>query len=410
LRDAVRRADLVARQGGDEFLILLADLEPDLVQEGLSLWPRVETVAQTVRGALQAPFLVDEIEVFVTASIGISVYPNDADDATTLLKHADVAMYAVKARGRDGHAIYARDAETGRAQISMASRLHKALANGTGLVLYYQPLVRLATGEAVGVEALVRWHDGTRGLIAPGEFIPLVERIGLIGALSDWVIEEACRQASAWQAQGRDLYVSLNLPPSYCQSTGLNHLVSSAQKAGVGLERLMIEITESALIADGEYDMRDDLEQMNRRGLRLAIDDFGTGYSSLGRLNDAWVDTLKIDRSFVQGLPDDAQARKLTASVVQLAHTLELEPLAEGVETEAQRAFLLQHGCELGQGFLFSRPLPVDRLERLLDRGPMLRAAGPVQRPASGSTSTRSRGGRPPCRERAAVGSGLSIA
>jgi diguanylate cyclase (GGDEF)-like protein len=367
LREAVRREDLVARQGGDEFLVLLADLAQH-GRDGRSLSDRADAVARTVRLALREPFVLDGIEVFVSASVGISLHPNDASDATALLQHADVAMYAVKARGRDGHSLYARDCEPGREQMSMASRLHRTLERAEGLVLHYQPLVRLDSGEVVGVEALVRWQDAARGLVAPSDFLPLAERIGLLGALSDWVVEQACRQAAAWLADGRELYVSLNMPPSYCQGHGLSHLVSSARAAGVALEHLMIEITESALVPGGRETMQSDLAAMSGHGLRLAIDDFGTGYSSLGRLNNGWVNTLKIDRSFVHGLPHDAHARKLVSSVVALAQTLELEPLAEGVETEAQRRFLVENGCTFGQGFLFSRPLPVDELELYLDR------------------------------------------
>jgi EAL domain-containing protein (putative c-di-GMP-specific phosphodiesterase class I) len=274
-------------------------------------------------------------------------------------------MYSVKDGGRDGHALYRRGADSALEQISMASRLRKTVEAGKGLVLHYQPLVNLETETLVGVEALVRWQDGERGLVQPGDFIPLAEQIGLIGSLSDWVIDEACGQALAWQEQGMDLYVSINLPPSYCQATGMAHLAAAAAAAGVELERLMIEVTESALIPDSGRQMEATLADMHKRGLKLAIDDFGTGYSSLGRLNKTWVSMLKIDRSFVQGLPDNEHARKLVASIVQLAHTLGLEPLAEGVETEEQRRFLLENGCRYGQGFLFSRPVPEHEIETI---------------------------------------------
>ena len=364
LRAANRKMDVVARQGGDEFLILLSDLERDAAQK-IDFLRAAEVVARKVRRVLQAPFLVEGIEIYVSASVGISLYPSDAEDSETLLKHADVAMYTVKEAGRDGHTLYAHGADTALEQISMASRLRKTVECGRGLVLHYQPLVKLETGRFVGVEALVRWQDGKRGLIPPGDFIPLAERIGLIAAISDWVIDEACRQASAWQEQGLDLNVSINLPPSYCQSTGLTHVVSSARAAGVELERLMIEITESALVPEAWRQMEHTLAKMRKRGLKLAIDDFGTGHSSLGRLNQTWVSMLKIDRSFVHDLPDSEHAGKLVASVVQLARTLGLEPVAEGVETEDQRRFLLDCGCVYGQGFLFSKPVPAREIESL---------------------------------------------
>jgi diguanylate cyclase (GGDEF)-like protein len=364
LRGAIRQMDVVARQGGDEFLILLSDLEHHEAEE-IDFMHAAEAVAGTLRRILREPFLVEGIEIYISASVGISLYPCDADDSETLLKHADVAMYSVKDGGRDGHAMYQRGADTALEQISMASRLRKTVEAGQGLVLHYQPLVNLETETLVGVEALVRWQDGERGLVQPGDFIPLAEQIGLIGSLSDWVIDEACGQALAWQEQGMDLYVSINLPPSYCQATGMAHLAAAAAAAGLELERLMIEVTESALIPDSGRQMEDTLADMHKRGLKLAIDDFGTGYSSLGRLNKTWVSMLKIDRSFVQGLPEDEHARKLVASIVQLAHTLGLEPLAEGVETEEQRRFLLDNGCRYGQGFLFSRPVPEHEIEPL---------------------------------------------
>ena len=231
LRTAIRQTDVVARQGGDEFLILLSDLERNPTEE-TAFMGAAEVVANTLRRSLRAPFLVEGIEIYISASVGISIYPSDADDSTTLLKHADVAMYTVKEAGRDGHALYRSATDTALEQISMASRLRKTVEGGHGLVLHYQPLVDLEAGTLVGVEALVRWQDGSRGLVPPGDFIPLAEQIGLIGLLSDWVIDEACRQALAWQEQGLDLYVSINLPPSYCQTTGMAHLASAAAAAG----------------------------------------------------------------------------------------------------------------------------------------------------------------------------------
>jgi diguanylate cyclase (GGDEF)-like protein/PAS domain S-box-containing protein len=366
LEAAVRGMDVVARQGGDEFLILLTDLERQAAEE-VSSSPAAEVVADKVRAILREPFLVEGIEIYVSASIGISLYPADAADAETLLKHADVAMYSVKDAGRDGYARYSDGADTALEQISKAGRLRKSVESGRGLVLHYQPLMNLETAEVVGVEALVRWRDGNRGLVQPDEFIPLAEQVGLIGPLSDWVVGEACRQASAWQKEGMDFYVSINVPPSYCQPTGMAHLAAAADAAGIGLDRLMIEVTESALAPDKRVHVEDTLTGMRQQGLKLAIDDFGTGHSSLGRLNQTWVHMLKIDRSFVRELSESEHARNLVASVVQLARTLGLEPLAEGVETQEQRRFLVDQGCRYGQGFLFSRPLPTDQIKAFVD-------------------------------------------
>jgi len=365
LRGAVRGMDVVARQGGDEFLILLSDLALHRAEDSAAR--ATEAVASKVGAILGEPFLVEGIEIYVSASVGISLYPADGDDAETLLKHADVAMYSVKDSGRDGYARYSRRGNTALEQISTAGRLRKSIESGRGLVLHYQPLLNLETAEVVGVEALVRWQDGDRGLVPPDEFIPLAEQVGLIGSLSDWVVAEACRQASAWEKQGMDFYVSINVPPSYCQPTGMAHLAAAANAAGIGLGKLMIEVTESALAPDKRANLEDTLADMRRQGLRLAIDDFGTGYSSLGRLNQTWVNMLKIDRSFVQELGESDHARSLVASVVQLAQSLGLEPLAEGVETEQQRSFLIDQGCRYGQGFLFSRPLPTDEIQPFYD-------------------------------------------
>jgi diguanylate cyclase (GGDEF)-like protein/PAS domain S-box-containing protein len=368
LQSAVRGMDVVARQGGDEFLILLTDLQSQTDRTTATVSPRAaEVVASKVRTNLREPFLVEGIEIYVSASIGISLSPADGADAETLLKHADVAMYSVKDHGRDGYARYSNGGDNALEQISTAARLRKSVESGQGLVLHYQPLLNLETAEVVGVEALVRWQDGGRGLVPPDEFIPLAEQVGLIGSLSDWVVAEACRQASAWEKEGMDFYVSVNVPPSYCQPTGMAHIAAAASAAGLNLDRLMIEVTESALAPDRRAHLEETLAEMRERGLKLAIDDFGTGHSSLGRLNQTWVHMLKIDRSFIQELTESEHARGLVASVVQLAHTLGLEPLAEGVETEEQRRFLVEHGCRYGQGFLFSRPLPQDQVRAFLE-------------------------------------------
>ena len=375
LREAVRDCDVVARQGGDEFLILVPELPLDACEDLRSPSSRTQALALRVHAALRAPFIVDGVDIFVSASIGISVYPDHAADAMTLIKHADFAMYTVKEGGRNGHALYAREVDTGLQEMSKASRLRQALERDQGLALHYQPIVLLDSGEVVGVEALVRWHDGARGLIPPEEFIPLAERTGLIARLTDWVVEEACRQSSAWQQQGRDLYISLNVPPSYCREAGMHHLIGSAREAGIDLDRLMLEITESGLAPDGQRQMDETLAEMSRDGLKFAIDDFGTGYSSLGRLNNSWVCMLKVDRSFVQRITVDTQTRKLVEAVAQLARTLDLVALAEGVETEAQRRVLLGTGVSFGQGSLWSGPLPVEELEPILDGAPHKRAA-----------------------------------
>jgi diguanylate cyclase (GGDEF)-like protein/PAS domain S-box-containing protein len=365
LREATRANEVVARHGGDEFLLLIggtqgADGEPDVP----AVRDTAEAGARRIRRALREPFVVAGVEIVVSASIGISLFPLDAPDTQTLLKHADAAMYKAKDDGRDRYEVYALESDDAFAQLSMAGRLRGALEREEGLVLHYQPLVRLGSREMVGVEALIRWQDGDR-LVPPLDFLPLAERMGLMGRLSDWVVAEACRQATDWRDRGLDLYVSVNLPPSFWQPTAMRHVLATIETFGLNPDRLMIEITESAFAGDPRRNMEFVLAELHERGLRLAIDDFGAGHSSLSRLNQMRVSMLKIDRSFVGGLEDDSGTAVLTASIVQLARNLGLEPLAEGIETEEQRRFLLAHGCDLGQGFHFSRPVPAGEIEAL---------------------------------------------
>ncbi|HEY7003309.1 MAG TPA: EAL domain-containing protein [Gaiellaceae bacterium] len=365
LQRATRSADVVARQGGDEFLVLLSDIEPSENPEDADFARKAAgIVARKVRRTLNAPFVVSGVEIFVSASIGVSLHPDDAPDSETLLKHADTAMYRAKDAGRDCHAMYAVDRDDALTQLSMAGRLRTAIERGDGLVLHYQPLVRLETAEIIGAEALIRWQDGGR-LVPPVEFLPLAERTGLMAPLSDWVIAEACRQAKHWRDRKLDLYVSINLPPSFWQPTAMRHVLATIESFGLNPDRLMIEITESAMTVDPRANMQPVLAEFHERGLRLAIDDFGSGHSSLSRLNQMQVSMLKIDQSFVHDLPDDHNSNVLVSSIIQLSRNLGLEPLAEGIETEKQRAFFLEHGCELGQGYHFSRPVRATELETL---------------------------------------------
>ncbi len=365
LQGATRSGDVVARQSGDEFLVLLADIEPpEVPADPAHARAAAEVVAKKIRRTLRAPFVVSGVEIFVSASIGVSLYPDDAGDSETLLKHADTAMYRAKDAGRDCHALYAVDKDDALAQLSMAGRLRTAIEREDGLVLHYQPLVDLRSGSIVGAEALIRWQDGER-LVPPGDFLALAERTGLMGTLSDWVVGEACRQAKIWRDRRLDLYVSINLPPSFWQPTAMRHVLATIESFGLNPDRLMIEITESAMMVESRANMEPVLAELHERGLRLAIDDFGSGHSSLSRLNQMRVSTLKIDRSFVQDLPHDESAAVLVTSIIQLARNLGLDPLAEGIETEEQRDFFLAHGCELGQGFHFSRPVKPAELETL---------------------------------------------
>src|SRR5919198_1524828 len=357
LREVTRADDVVLRLGGDEFLVLIPDIRP------VETAAAADRVAEKIRAALQAPVRLPEGELHTGASIGVSLYPTDAADAGELMKHADIAMYRAKQAGRGAQRPIVASSVDAADQLATASRLRHALERDQ-LVLHYQPLMALDSGVMVGVEALVRWRDGRRGLVGPSAFIPLAERVGLIGPISDWVVETACAQMRLWQTAGIELYVSVNMPPFMWRPAAMRKVLHTMDSVGLSAERLMFEITESAAIAEPGH-LEPIMAELHARGLRVAIDDFGTGHSSLERLSQMRVTTLKIDRSFVAALPGDDRTAVLVATIIQLARNLGLEPLAEGVETNAQRRFLVEHGCRLGQGFYFSRAVPAERIERL---------------------------------------------
>ena len=368
LRDITRQTDLVARQGGDEFLLLLADLDggsshPDPRASG-AVYVSAETAAERIQEALRTPFELSGHEVFASASIGISAYPLDAADASSLLKNADTAMYWSKRSGPGGYRVYSGEDAGAPAQLSLATRLRRAV-DEQGWMLHYQPLVELESGRMTGVEALLRWPDPAGGLIAPGEFIPLAEEMGLIEAIGDWVVEELCRQDAEWRGRGLELDLSFNLSARQLRQGKLaEKLGLPFEVHGVDPRRVVIEITESAAMADPERTQWL-LQELRERGFRVAIDDFGTGYSSLSRLRHLPVDILKIDRSFITDADADRRAASMVAGIVRLAEGVGMKPFAEGVETPDQRSFLLAAGCSRGQGFLFARPMPPEDIERV---------------------------------------------
>ena len=360
LRGIVRQTDTLARLGGDEFTILLP--EADHVEDA-------QLVAGKVIAALQQPFFVDGREIFVSASIGISMYPDDGADVDVLMKHADTAMYRVKQQGRNGFHIYSNAFdERSLRRLELDNELHKVLARQQ-LVLHYQPQFDLGSGRLRGVEALLRWQHPELGTISPAEFIPLAEENGLIVPIGAWVLETACRQAHAWRTAGfPDFVMSVNLSVRQFFREDIARLVKRAMiDYCLAAQVLELEITESVAMDDAVYTIRT-LETLAASGLRLAIDDFGTGYSSLSQLKKMPVEILKIDRAFVQDVttnPDDAA---IVNAVITMAHRLGLKVIAEGVENQAQLDHLREQGCDFAQGYLLGRPLGANALEQALRR------------------------------------------
>ena len=369
LRTCTRDTDLVARQGGDEFLLLLSDLERGLVTDSDSDRALVvaESVARRVHEALWAPFDLNGTEFFVSGSIGISLFPHDAADADSLMKNADAAMYQSKKFEPGRYVIFANGGEDALEKLSFSTRLRRAVEQEHWMV-EYQPIIDLGDGHVNSVEALVRWKQPNGGIVPPGEFIPLAEELGLIEAIGDWVIDEMLTQQAAWTQKGLDLETSFNLSPRQLWSAHLaDKILGKVNAAGVDPHKIVVEITESTAMADPERTQKI-LSELHAWGLSLAIDDFGTGYSSLARLKHMPVDILKIDQAFVRDVDKDPRLAGMVRAMIQLAHSLDMTPLAEGIETEGEFVFLRSNGCRLAQGFLFSRPVAADEIPALVAR------------------------------------------
>jgi EAL domain-containing protein (putative c-di-GMP-specific phosphodiesterase class I) len=323
-----------------------------------------EVVATKLRTALAKPFPVAGTDLYVTPSIGASLFPADGDTAETLLKHADIAMYAAKDGGRDGYRLYQPPKRDSARELTIAAQLRHAERRDQ-LELYYQPIVDLGTSCIVGAEALIRWNHPEAGLLLPGDFLSAAERTGLIRPITAWVLERACIEARRWCDRDLDLYASVNLPPAYWQASAIRRVIATVESFGLTPDRIMIELTEQAAMTD-ITDLEPMLNEIHSQGLRLAIDDFGTGYSSLGRLRRLRPSMIKIDRSFVKDLPHDRDAGVLVETMITMAAKLGIQCLAEGIETEAQLTFLRDLGCEIGQGYLYSKPLPTMLFNSLL--------------------------------------------
>ncbi|MGZ5212689.1 MAG: putative bifunctional diguanylate cyclase/phosphodiesterase [Actinomycetota bacterium] len=370
LQVCTRETDLVARLSGDEFLLLLADLErgPGAMSSGLDPGLLIaESVAARVREALEEPFDLGGSEFFVSASIGISLYPQDASDAESLLRNADAAMYRSKEFERGGYVVYASSDDDPAHRLSFSTRLRQAVAEGNW-VLHYQPIIDLGDGSVHSVEALVRWLQPNGGLVAPGEFIPLAEEMGLIQAIGDWVLEELARQHAEWREQGVHVAIGYNLSPRQMWTAHLaERLLAKLAMYDVEPQDVTIEITESTAMADPDRTQRL-LTELHAWGFTLAIDDFGTGYSSLARLKHMPVDVLKIDQAFVRHVEYDRDLAGMVRAMIQLAQSLGMVPLAEGIETYGEYEFLRANGCRLAQGFHFAYPVPAAEIPALIRR------------------------------------------
>ena len=358
LSTVVRSADTVARFGGDEFVLIGTSIVDAEDAAGF---------AARVMEVLQVPVRIADIDIHTSASIGIAMYPEDGITTQALLAHADAAMYSAKQRGRSNFQRYAAGMDAGTEdRVQLESDLHNAVALDQ-FELYYQPKVDIRSGEVRSAEALIRWLHPTRGIVSPADFIPLAEECGMIGAIGDWVIREACRQTRAWQIAGVPLLrVSVNLSASQFGDSGLVDSIRHAlADAALDARYLEVELTESVVMSDPEKSIAI-LEQLSSMGVLISVDDFGTGYSSMSYLRRLPIDKLKIDRVFIDEIVSRPEDASIVRAIVSLAHSLHLKVVAEGVETPAQLYFLKTAGCDEYQGYHFSRPLPAADFERLM--------------------------------------------
>jgi diguanylate cyclase (GGDEF)-like protein len=369
LKQKCRAVDILARLGGDEFAICLPQLA---APEDAAL------MAKKLIEALSQPWLLaNEYEVNLGASIGISLYPEHADNTAAMLQGADSALYKAKAAGRATFTFYADEfTQAARDRLMMEARLRKAIKLGH-LRVFYQPQLDITTGQIIGAEALVRWFDPEQGMIPPGRFIPVAESCGLINDIGSFVLTQSCQQGQHWRQLGlTPITLAVNVSPSQFKRFDMKALVSETlYSTGFPADALELELTESALM-ENEEEVISTLNQLRGLGIRLAIDDFGTGYSSLAYLKRFPLDVLKIDKKFIDDIPQSHDDMAIAIAIIGIAHTLGFKVLAEGVETATQLEFLRQQHCDQYQGYLCSPPLPADKFEALLRQ----QNSAPVQR------------------------------
>jgi diguanylate cyclase (GGDEF)-like protein len=360
LRCSAHQGETVARFEGDEFALLLTQIGGTENED-------VGAVIFQLNESLKLPFIIDEHELFITVSIGISLYPDDGADAPTMLKNADAALYRAREQGGDNYQFYTADMNAkAMKRLTLENSLRRALERSE-FEVYYQPVLDINTRKIVGMESLLRWHHPELGLVQPAEFIPLAEDTGMIVPIGEWVLRTSCGQSKSWQEAGfAPLSLAVNLSARQFQQQNLAEVVVRIlQETGLNAHDLELELTESSIMKNAESAVRT-LGELKAMGVKIAIDDFGTGYSSLGYLKRLPIDTLKIDRSFVCDVTTDPDDAALVMAIITLAHNLRLKVIAEGVDTEEQLKFLHLLRCDEWQGYLFSRPLPVEAFEDLL--------------------------------------------
>ena len=359
----IREGDTIARYGSDDFVILLDDFDAD---ETLS------TISQKLLDSLNRPFKISDHEIYITASIGISVYPNDSQDSESLLRNADIAMYRARELGKNNFQYFSESmAARVSERITLKNSLRHALERDE-FELYYQPQFDARSGTIFGVEALIRWRHPELGLITPAHFIPLLEETGLIEPVGFWVLRTACQHSKKWHNAGLNFQMSINLSSRQFNNTSfITSVESIITETQVNPECLELELTESMLMRNASSTINA-LKGLNNLGIRFAIDDFGTGYSSLNYLRRFPIDTIKIDRSFVRDITTDADDMAICSAIIGMAHSLSLSVIAEGVETAEQLEFLKNRDCHYIQGNYLGHPLPVTQLEQLFNTSNVL--------------------------------------
>jgi diguanylate cyclase (GGDEF)-like protein/PAS domain S-box-containing protein len=358
LKAGIKKQDLVSRMSGDEFTIAITDQKTSDSAANTAI-----KVGERILETLQQPFFIEKRELFLSASIGICIFPNDGKSVAELLKNSDMAMYHAKDAGRNGLQFFDEKMNEKAVELlEMENDLRYAIEREE-LELYYQPQYASKDCKMQGVEALLRWHHGSKGLISPGYFIPIIEETGLIIPIGEWVLRKACSDMAKWQSQGIEINrIAVNVSARQFKQAHFISLVEEViSDTGIDPNQLELELTESILIDDLEYTL-EVLSKLRAMGVRMAIDDFGTGYSSLNYLKQFPVDTLKIDQSFIRNLPDNSDDAQITRTIIAMAHNLGLGVIAEGVETQDQLEFIQQTKCEEVQGFYFSKPIPEKEL------------------------------------------------